>query len=442
MKKHSFPEDFVWGTATASYQVEGATEEDGRCPSIWDTFARTPGKVYMNENGSVACDQYHRYKEDILLMKKLGFKSYRFSIAWPRIFPYEGAPINKKGIEYYRNLCSFLHENGMTACATLYHWDLPQYLQDKGGWTERSITDTFIEYAKACFENLGDLVDMWITFNEPYCISYLGYFDGVQAPGHKSLDETLKAIHYVNLAHGKTVKLYRTMSLSAPIGITWNLETPRPCDSQESSKYAAEIIASVKSEVFTDPVLFGKYPSLLSKELGFEFPIEADDMEIISEKIDFIGINYYSEKTVSYDKNEVFHVKEENDWHDTNNMGWPIVPDGLERLIKWVNKKAPMLDIYITENGFPSPDTVEEGRIHDKGRIDYFRKHLETVENLISEGIPLKGYYAWSFIDNYEWNYGYSKRFGIVYCDYNTLERIPKDSAYFLRDVIAGYCYW
>lgn len=442
MKRHEFPSDFIFGTATASYQVEGAGDLDGRGSSIWDDFSKLPGKVYMNANGSVACDQYRRYKEDVLLMKKLGFDAYRFSISWPRILPENNSSINKKGIQYYKNLCTFLHEKGIKAYATIYHWDLPSYLQEKGGWANREIVDDFVEYAKICFEELGDYVDSWITFNEPYCATYLGYYDGVHAPGHTNLNETLAAIHHMNLAHGKTILLYRSMNLFAPIGITWNLSSPRPADKSPSSKYASEIATAVDSRVFTDPVLFGEYPKLVSDELGFNFPIQDEDMEIIHSKIDFIGINYYSENAVSYDKNSRFHVRIENDWHAVNDMNWPIVPEGFDRIIRWINNQAPDIPIYITENGYPAADIIEDNRIHDKERIFYLQQHLEVIENLIKEGLPIKGYFAWSFIDNYEWAYGYSKRFGIVYCDYNTLERIPKDSAYFLRDVIAGYGYW
>jgi beta-glucosidase len=438
-----FPDDFLWGTATASYQVEGAGHEGGRGESIWDTFARSPGNVYAGENGELACDQYHRYGEDIALMAELGFQSYRFSIAWPRILPQGTGSINQEGITYYRALCGELHKHGLSACATLYHWDLPQSLQNKGGWTERFIVDAFTEYAKICFTELGDVVDQWITINEPFCVTYLGYLWGKHAPGIKDLTLTVKAIHHSNLAHGAAVKAYRETGLKAPIGITLNLSSPRPATNNKADKRAALMARAVESEVFLYPLLGKGYPDMVIKELGMHFPVQNGDLETIAQKIDFIGVNYYSESAVGQDKKASFKYSGRPAWQDTTDMGWPIVPQGLGRLLKWVHEVSKGLPIYITENGYARKDTVEsDGRVHDRERIEYLKRHLEVCAKLIKEGVNLKGYYVWSFLDNFEWSFGYTKRFGIVYVDYETQKRTVKDSAYFFRDVIAGYAEW
>jgi beta-glucosidase len=443
MRKLEFPEDFVWGTATASYQVEGAGHEGGRSECIWDIFARKPGNVYAGESGEVACDQYHRYKEDIALMAELGFKSYRFSIAWPRILPEGTGKINPEGVAFYRDLCKELHKYGIKACATIYHWDLPQVLQDKGGWAERFIVEAFEEFAKVCFAELGDIVDQWITINEPYCVAYLGYDAGRHAPGIQDLNQALRAVHHVNLAHGLAVRAYRKTGLNAPIGITWNPSTPRPATASEADKRAALTARAVETEVFMYPILGKGYPEIVTKDLGLSFPIQEGDLEIISQKIDFIGVNYYMEYPVVEDKTARFKYSGRPFWQDTTDMGWPEVPGGLERQLRWISSFSGGLPIYITENGCACQDKIEsDGRVHDRERIDYIYRHLAVCSKLIKEGINLKGYYAWSFLDNFEWALGYTKRFGIVYVDYANQTRIPKDSACFFRDVIAGYGEW
>jgi beta-glucosidase len=439
MQKLDFPDDFLWGTATASYQVEGAGHEGGRSESIWDTFARRPGAVYGGENGEIACDQYHRYKEDIALMAELGFRAYRFSLAWPRIIPEGTGTVNPQGIAYYRALCEELHQYGIQACATIYHWDLPQSLQDKGGWTERFITGAFVEYAKACFDGLGDLVDQWITINEPYCAAYLGYHTGVHAPGIRDINQAVKAVHHINLAHGLAVKAYRKTGLRAPIGITWNPSTPRPATARREDKKAAEIARALETEVFIYPVLGKGYPELVTQELGLRIPVKDGDLETIAQKIDFIGVNYYAEYPVGFDKQEPFKYGVKPFWQDTTDMGWPIVPEGLARQLKWIGEITGGIPLYITENGCARQDYVEKDeRVHDRERIKYIEQHLRVCSDLIKAGVNLKGYFAWSFMDNFEWAWGYSKRFGIVHVDYITQKRTPKDSAYFFRDLMAG----
>ncbi|GHV16904.1 beta-glucosidase [Spirochaetia bacterium] len=440
----NFPKDFLWGTATASYQVEGAGHEGGRSESIWDIFSRIPGAVYAGENGEVACDQYHRYKEDIALMAELGFKSYRFSIAWPRIIPGgDDGKVNPLGVAYYRDLCKELHAHGIEACATIYHWDLPQSLQDKGGWAERHIPEAFGEFAKVCFKELGDCVDRWITINEPLCVAYLGYLYGSHAPGIRDQNQAIRAVHHINLAHGLAVQAHRAAGLKSPIGITWNASHPRPATSSEADKKAALVARAFETEVFMLPVLGKGYPELITKELGISVPLQSGDLEIISGKIDFIGVNYYNEGAVGYDPNSPFKFGGKPSWQDTSDMGWPIVPGGLARLLTWIQSIAGGLPIYITENGYARQDVVDpQGRVHDIERIDYIRQHLEVCADLIKQGLNLKGYYAWSFMDNFEWALGYTKRFGIVHVDYTTQKRTPKDSAYFFRDLIAGFGEW
>ncbi len=454
MEKLIFPEDFVWGTATASYQVEGATREGGRSESIWDTFPRKPGAVYAGENGDIGSDQYHRYAEDAALMAKLGLKSYRFSIAWTRILPGGSGKINPEGVAYYRRLCEELHKYDITACATLYHWDLPQVLQDKGGWTNRSVLSAFEEYVKACYETLGDLVDTWITINEPYCIAYLGHLYGNHAPGMRDLEKALAVVHHVNMAHGIAVREYRKTNLKAPIGITWNLDTPRPATLKPEDKKAADIARAIHTEVFLFPCLGKSYPELVTKELGLAFPIENGDMETIAQPIDFIGVNYYFENAVTFDENALFKFSVEPSWQEKTVMGWHIVPAGLERQLEWIAEISRAvkfsdgsckneLPIYITENGFAREDIVtSDDRVHDKERIEYLQKHFTVCADAIKKGIPLKGYYLWSLVDNFEWAFGYTRRFGIIHVDFVTLKRTLKDSAFFMRDVIAGFGEW
>lgn len=442
MREHVFPKDFEIGVATASYQVEGAVNEDSRKPSIWDIFSHSDGNTYNGDTGDIACDQYHRYIEDIDLMEELGLKAYRFSIAWPRIIPNGVGEVNQNGIEYYQNLCKYLHSKGIKAVATLYHWDLPNCLQDVGGWTNRSVVDAFCKYAEICFDKLGEYVDQWITFNEPLCVSYIGYYEGEHAPGYRDLNKSLKAIHHLNLAHGRTVKIYRGKKLPAPIGITWNLFIPRPAKDDDSCRKAVEYAIDSRTRVFTSPILKGEYPKSI-EDLELVFPIEPGDLEEIHQKIDFVGINYYSQSYVSYDETSPFNFKTEPAWESCSEMGWPTTPKGLLDMLRWISDESDNLPIYITENGYADNDVLTpDMRVHDVSRIEYLKKHFEIAEKALDEGIPLKGYFVWSLLDNFEWAKGYSKRFGVVYCNYENLQRIPKDSAYFIRDLIAGNGYW
>jgi len=449
MDKYVFPKDFIWGSATAAYQVEGATREGGRGEGIWDAFARKPGAVYNGENGDIACDQYHLYAQDAELMTQIGFNSYRFSIAWPRIIPGGRGKVNPEGIAFYRKLCDELHKRGISTCVTLYHWDLPQPLEEEGGWANRSVLDAFEEYVKVCYKELGDIVDMWITINEPYCIAYLGHLFGVHAPGHCDMQKALAAVHHVNMAHGIAVREYRKTGLKAPIGITWNMDTPRPATANEADIKAAEIARAINTEVFVFPALGKGYPELVTKELNLALPIKDGDLQTIAQPIDFIGVNYYFENPVAADKTVPHKYSTKPFWQDTTAMGWPIVPCGLERQLEWITAVSKgafgkaQIPIYITENGCAYEDEVTaDDRIHDKKRIEYLQQHLAACANAMKKGVPLKGYYVWSLMDNFEWAYGYSKRFGVIHVDFQTQKRTFKDSAYFFRDVIAGFGEW
>jgi beta-glucosidase len=443
MSDLSFPADFLWGTATASFQVEGAGHEDGRGESIWDRFCRIPGKVHAGDNGTVACDQYHRYAEDIAIMKAAGIQSYRFSIAWPRILPLGTGKINQAGIAYYLRLLSALKDADIKPVATLYHWDLPQPLQYAGGWADRGTALAFANYARLCYEAFGELVETWITINEPLCVAYKGHLDGVLAPGIKDPRIAYRAVHHLNLAHGLAVESFRNSGRAGTIGIAWNLVSPRPATARPEDRAAARRVLDHDTRMFTSPVLGKGYPALAT-ELGLELPIEPGDLELIARPIDFIGINYYSERPVKADPGSPIGAREEASWEPVTAMGWPVVPQGLLRQLRWIAGEAPGIPLYITENGsaeadIPVLEADGSRRVHDSARIAYLEAHLAVCAQALKEGILLKGYFLWSLLDNFEWSWGYSRRFGIVFCDFHTLERIPKDSCYWYRDFIATH---
>jgi beta-glucosidase len=438
----AFPANFIWGTSTASYQVEGAVSEDGRSSSIWDTFSHTPGMVRHGHTGDVACDQYHRYREDVALMRELGASAYRFSLAWPRIQPGGSGRVNRAGIDYYKRLIESLREAGISPVATLYHWDLPQELQDGGGWNNRDTAERFADYAGLCFEELGDVVDQWITLNEPFCTSILGHLYGVHAPGIQDRPTAYRAIHHLHIAHALAVQRFRRESYAAQIGISLNLSTPRPATSRSEDHEAADRAADLQTRMFLDPLLGKGYPQRhLDAYPEVRMPIEQGDMELIAEPIDFLGLNYYTEAAVTADAEHPEGFREVPQHHPQTEMEWYVVPRGLYRHLHWVHEHASSLPLYITENGCALPDELSQDgtACHDPGRIAYLRDHFEACMQAIEDGVPLRGYFLWSFIDNFEWAFGYSKRFGIVYCDYVNNRRVPKDSFFFYRDVIAGY---
>jgi beta-glucosidase len=429
-----FPKGFVWGAATAAFQVEGAYREDGRGLSIWDTFCRTPGKVWEGDNGDVACDMYHRYKDDVKLMKDLGITSYRFSVAWPRIIPDGSGEINPKGIEFYRNLVDELLAHGIEPMLTLYHWDLPQALQDRGGWANRETIDHFLKYAETVFKALDGKVKLWATFNEPWCISFLSNYIGAHAPGLRDLQTAIDVAHNVLVAHGKTVRLFRELGIKGEIGIAPNTEWMEPFSDREEDVEAAWRRRGWLNEWFLRPVMTGQYPEKLVQwfeKLGGKPKIEPGDMELIGSKIDFLGINYYTGGIGRYNPEEgdIFGFQEVPMGWEKTDIGWNIYPQGLYNVLTYIKREFGDIPIYITENGACYNDEPgADGRVRDQRRIEYLKKHVLQVARAIESGVNVKGYYTWSLMDNFEWAYGYSMRFGILYVDYETQQRIKKDS--------------
>ncbi|GMK42051.1 beta-glucosidase [Paenibacillus sp. CCS19] len=437
-----FPEGFKWGAATASYQVEGAYQEGGRGLSIWDTFARTPGKVFMGDNGDVACDMYHKYPEDVKMMADMGIQTYRFSIAWPRIIPDGSGEVNQEGLEFYHRLVDELLKYGIEPMCTLYHWDLPQALQDRGGWDNRETIDHFVRYSETVFESLKGKIKLWATFNEPWCVSFLSNYLGDHAPGNRDLQLATNVSHHLLVAHGRTVRKFREMGIVGQIGIVPNMEWREPYSTRQEDIDACERQAGWLNEWFIRPVMHGHYPEMLVEWFrgkGVEVPIQPGDMEDISQKIDFLGVNYYTGTVGRYKANEGLFDWEEVDmgW-DRTDIGWTYYPQGLYNALMFLKNNFGDIPIYITENGACYNDEPSaDGKVHDDRRIRYIKSHLASVSRAIESGVNVKGYYAWSLMDNYEWAFGYSMRFGMTYVDYDTQERIPKDSFKFYSKVAA-----
>jgi beta-glucosidase len=440
----AFPSYFLWGVAAASYQVEGAFDADGRGPSIWDTFSRTPGNVLHGHTGDISVDQYHRFAEDTALIRDAGLGAYRFSISWPRIQPLGSGTPNAAGVDYYKRLSDELHNAGVKAVATLYHWDLPQALEDAGGWPNRNTADRFAEYASICFRELEDHIDMWITLNEPWCSAVLGYYHGVHAPGRQDRSASWAAGHHLLLGHGRAVTAYRDLSISAPIGITLNLESPRPATVSHADREAADRAMDLRTRFFLDPLIGNGYPErhFAAYPTDAPPPIRHGDLESIATPIDFLGLNYYFEPVIAAAPEEPEGFTEVYSHHERTDMDWPVTPRGLYRHLQWVSTHiGRRFPLYITENGCAMPDTLTgDGlRCHDPRRIAYLREHFTAALDAIEDGVDLRGYFVWSLIDNFEWAYGYTRRFGVVYADYIDQRRVPKDSYYYLREVVAGH---
>jgi beta-glucosidase len=452
-----FGPDFLLGSATAAYQIEGAVTEDGRGPSIWDTFSHTPGRIVAGDTGDVADDHYHRLEEDLDLMVTLGLEAYRFSIAWPRIQPTGSGAVNPAGLEFYGRLVDGLLERGIRPIATLYHWDLPQALEDEGGWTNRETAYRFAEYAGIVGAALGDRVHTWTTLNEPWCSAYLGYGSGAHAPGRTEPLAALQAVHHLNLAHGLAMLALRSVVSNDPeFSITLNFHVLRGTDA--SSPEAVRRIDALANRAFTGPILEGAYPVdlLVDTEAITDWSfVLPGDLAIIHQPIDFLGVNYYSTATVRmWDgtgprQNADGHKDVGGSpWPGSEHveflvqdgpytaMGWNIAPDGLEDLLVSLHEQFPSLPLMITENGAAFTDEVVDGRVHDVDRTDYLVRHFTAAHRAIERGVDLRGYLVWSLLDNFEWGYGYSKRFGIVHVDYDTQERTVKDSALWFADLI------
>jgi len=447
-----FPLGFIWGASTAAYQIEGAAASDGKGPSIWDTFSHTPGKVRGGDTGDIACDSYHRYREDVALMASLGLTSYRFSISWPRIQPGGRGPANARGLDYYRRLLDELDEHGIAATATLYHWDLPQELQDEGGWTVRSTAERFAEYAALTAEALGDRIVRWITLNEPQVVSNNGHRTGDHAPGLRDDQAAAAATHHLLLAHGLATRALRSLG-ATEVGITLDVHPVRVFgDSGSAALEQARLITDAAANgLYLAPVLHGRYPEHVPAGLLPPSSLIADgDLETISQPLDFLGINYYSPvflragdpADLRREENParcqvpgvVEYLPEEL---ERTNMGWLVDPNGLHQILVDISKQAPGLALYVTENGRAAEDYVTpEGEVNDVERVRYLHTHLEAAARAIKDGANLAGYFVWSLMDNFEWGWGYSKRFGIIFVDFGSQSRIPKASARFYSNVV------
>ncbi|MFC7383220.1 GH1 family beta-glucosidase [Sphaerisporangium rhizosphaerae] len=452
----AFPTGFVWGAATSAYQIEGSTDVDGRGTSIWDTFVRQPGRILNGENADVAIDHYRRYRDDVAVMAELGLTAYRFSVSWPRIMPDGAGTVNQAGLDFYRRLVDELLANGIEPWLTLYHWDLPQALEDLGGWPARDTSKRFADFAACVHQALGDRVKQWSTVNEPWCAAFLGYSSGEHAPGRREPAASIRAAHHLNLAHGLAVQALRAQGADARIGGSVNLYAISPASDDAADLDAARRIDGLQNRFFLDALLKGSYPEDVLADLSavtdIDF-IQDGDMETISTPFDTLMVNYYSRFTVSgkpggaasaaaaptgagspWPGNE--HVSFVNGGRPVTSMGWEIDDLGLYEVLQRVATEYPSIPLVISENGAAFDDVVADGSVDDQKRLAYIEAHLRTCHAAIEAGIPLKGYFAWSLMDNFEWAWGYGKRFGLVYVDYESQRRTPKASAFWYADTI------
>lgn len=440
-----FPQQFVWGVATAAYQIEGAVREGGRGESIWDRFCATPGKIFNRESGKVACDHYHRYPEDIGLVRELGVKAYRFSIAWPRILSEGRGQINPAGLDFYERLVDMLLDNGIEPFVTLYHWDLPQALQDQvGGWGSRETSLAFANYADVVSRRLGDRVKYWITLNEPSVSTFRGHEGGQHAPGLKDSRLAYQVAHHLLLGHGLALPILRQNGKpDTQVGITLVMTDYQPATDRSEDQDAFQLADARENRLFLDPLFRSAYPSILLDRLGQAAPqVQGDDLEKISAPIDFLGVNYYTrwlvEKSGSSSISNLFSIKAPPvPRSELTEMGWEVYPRGLHTILTRLHTEYKVPAIYITENGAAFPDKVDaNGQVHDPRRVAYLRDHLEQAGQALTEGVPLNGYFAWSLMDNFEWAFGYSKRFGLIYVDYTNQRRIIKDSGRWYQETV------
>ncbi|WP_405431046.1 GH1 family beta-glucosidase [Micromonospora sp. NBC_00617] len=431
-----FPRDFGWGAATSAYQIEGAAKEDGRGESVWDTFSRVPGRTRNGDTGDVAADHYHRYAEDLDLMRDLGLRSYRFSISWPRVQPDgTGAP-NQRGLDFYRRLLDGLHERGIAPMATLFHWDLPQALQDADGWESRDTAHRFADYADAVFTALGDRVPVWLTINEPKTVVQNGYLMGHHAPGRQDPDAAYLVAHHLQLAHGLAVRALRAANGTGRIGPALNLHPCYPTDDSPGAAAAAQLYDGYENRLYLDSLLKGSYPQDVLADLGPQSRmvrgIRDGDLAVISSPVDLLAVQYYTPIYVTADGST------EHRW-PTSEAGWQqIYPDGMYDILTRVTRDYGPIPLTVTENGLPTPDTLAaDDTVDDSGRITFLRDHLAAAHRAISAGVPLESFHVWSMLDNFEWDEGYDQRWGLVYVDYATQRRVLKRSAHWYRSVIA-----
>jgi len=436
-----FPTDFIWGAATSSYQIEGGSDLDGKGESIWDRFCHTPGKVYNGDTGDVSANHYQYWREDIQLMKDIGLQAYRFSISWPRILPNGTGEVNQKGIDFYSRLVDGLLEAGIQPFVTLYHWDLPQALQDRGGWPARETADAFVNYTEVVTQALGDRVKHWMTFNEPWVSAWLGYFTGEHAPGHQDLDEMLSAAHHLLLAHGAAVPVIRNNVPEGEVGIVLNLYPMYAASASEADRGLARLWDGLQNRWYLDPLAGRGYPQDIVRHFGSALDFVRDgDMETIAAPIDLLGLNYYK-RGLWRDKDAVENFPQthtRSDW--ITEMDWEVTPEELYDLLIRVQYDYKFPKLYITENGAAFPDKItSEGEILDMERIEYLRLHFIQAAKAIQAGVNLAGYFVWSFMDNFEWARGYRMRFGLVHVDFETLERRLKHSAVWYQNVIENH---
>lgn len=447
-----FPPNFLWGAATASYQIEGAVAEDGRAPSIWDTFSHTPGRTRNGDTGDLAVDHYHRYADDVALMAEIGVNAYRFSIAWSRILPEGTGRVNEAGIDFYRRLCKELVGAGITPVVTLYHWDLPQALQDRGGWLNRESVDWFAEYAEITKEGLGDLIKVWATLNEPWCSAFLGHSSGEHAPGLTDPAQSLVAAHHLMLAHHAAIRVMRTTNPhdDDQLGIVLNLIPAWPASDSPEDAFAAAAVDATSNTLFTGAVLRGRYPDeVLGYFDRYEITesIDTGELSQAREPIDFLGVNYYNINHVEHAPGAPAMANWPGSWEaritappgPLTEMGWGVEPEGLLWMLERVGSEHPGLPLYICENGAAYPDEVSsDGSIHDPERIAYLEGHIDAVGKALERGVDVRGYFVWSLLDNFEWARGFDKRFGIVWVDLETMERTIKASGHWYQNFIAG----
>ena len=435
-----FPQDFVWGVATSAYQIEGAWQEDGRGVSIWDTFSHTPGKIANDENGDIAADHYHRWKQDLALLSDMGMQAYRFSVAWPRILPDGTGRVNSKGLVFYDRLVDELLRRGIQPYVCLYHWDLPQPLQDRGGWTNRDTASHFAEYARVVAGRLGDRVHCWFTHNEPWVAAFVGHFLGEHAPGAKDIGAAIKSLHHLLLSHGLAADaICAEVKRPVEIGITLNLNPVYPATGSARDARAAERVDMFMNRIVLDPLLKGTSPILdssIAKLLTGKLVHDGDLKQI--QRLDVLGVNYYSRAVMRHDRKvPVLNVSQVFPEGREYSGMWEIYPEGLYETLKLVDDYRPACKLMVTENGIPVPDGLDfDGRVRDERRIRYLQSHIAQVHRAIEAGIPVKGYFHWSLLDNFEWALGYGQRFGLVYVDFKTQKRILKDSGHWFARVI------
>lgn len=435
-----FPDKFLWGAATSAYQIEGSPLADGAGPSIWHRFSRSAGRTANGETGDVACDHYRRYADDVALMRDLGLNAYRFSISWSRVLPEGRGRVNPAGLGFYDKLVDALLAAGIQPNATLYHWDLPAALDDRGGWLNPEIPLWFADYARVVFDKLDDRVTMWSTLNEPWVVADGGYLHGVLAPGHRNLYEAPIATHHLLRAHAAAVEAYRAVGAHR-IGLVVNLEPKYAATDCEEDQAATRRADAYMNRQYLDPVLLGSYPDELREIFGDAWPDHpAAELESLKQPIDFVGINYYTRSVTRSDPSAwpVRAGRVDQPRHAYTETNWEVYPEGLTDTLTWVTDRYGRIPLYVTENGaaFYDPPQPIDGHVDDPLRVAYYRSHLTAAHTALCKGVDLRGYYAWSLLDNYEWSLGYSKRFGIVHVDYATQRRTPKASARFYSEVI------